>query len=300
MIGELEAVRVFLAVADKRGFAAAAAALGMTPSAATRAVAALEARLGVQLFIRTTRTVALTAAGALYAERVRPLTAGLARAIQETRETHGLVAGTLRIAAPLSLGLKVLPSVLTQFGLAHPSVHVALSLTDAFVDILDGSADLAIRVSGMPTDKSTIWRKLCPVPRLLVAAPSYILARGMPGSPDDLSQHELLAYGAEPAGESWELRHEAERCLLRAAGRFRADSGDLLAELTVNGEGIALLPRFIVADALASGRLVPVLEAWRPEELWLTLYYPPYERLPLRVATFSDFFEIHVTQTRPL
>lgn len=300
MIGELEAVRVFLAVAEKRGFAAAAAALGMTPSAATRAVAALEARLGVQLFIRTTRTVALTAAGSLYADRVRPLTAGLEQAAQETRETQGLVAGTLRVAAPLSLGLKVLPPVLSQFGLVHPSVRVALSLTDAFVDILDGSADLAIRVSGMPTDKSTIWRKLCPVPRLLVAAPSYLLARGTPQSPDGLSEHDLLAYGGEAAGESWELRYEARRSVVRAAGRFRADSGDLLAALAINGEGIALLPRFIVSDALASGGLVPVLEAWQPEELWLTLYYPPYERLPLRVATFSDFFEVHVTQTHPL
>ncbi|QEL26417.1 LysR family transcriptional regulator [Bosea sp. F3-2] len=299
-MGELEAVRVFLAVAEKRGFAAAATALGMTPSAATRAVAALEARLGVQLFIRTTRTVALTAAGALYAERVRPLTEGLERAAQETRETQGLVAGTLRIAAPLSLGLKVLPSMLTQFGLAHPSVRVALSLTDAFVDILDGSVDLAIRISGVPTDKSTIWRKLCPVPRLLVAAPSYLSARGTPGSPEELAEHELLAYGADPAGESWELRHEGAGSTQRAAGRVRADSGDLLAELAVNGDGIALLPRFIVADALAAGRLVPVLEPWRPGDLWLTLYYPPYERLPLRVATFSDFFEIYVTQTRPL
>lgn len=300
MIGELEAVRVFLAVAEKRGFAAAATALGMTPSAATRAVAALEARLGVQLFIRTTRTVALTAAGALYAERVRPLTAGLEQAAQETRETQGLVAGALRVAAPLSLGLKVLPSVLTQFGLVHPSVRVALSLTDSFVDILDGSVDLAIRISGVPTDKSTIWRKLCPVPRLLVAAPGYLSARGVPGSPEDLAEHELLAYGTDPAGESWELRQGDKRGTIRAAGRFRADSGDLLADLAVNGEGIALLPRFIVADALASGRLVQVLEAWSPGELWLTLFYPPYERLPLRVATFSDFFEIYVTQTRPL
>lgn len=300
MIGELEAVRVFLAVAEKRGFAAAAAALGMTPSAATRAVAALEARLGVQLFIRTTRTVALTAAGALYAERVRPLTVGLEQAAQETRQTQGLVAGALRIAAPLSLGIKVLPAVLTQFGLAHPSVKVTASLTDTFVDILDGSADLAIRISGAPTDKSTIWRKLCPVPRLLVAAPSYLLARGAPRSPDDLSDHELLAYGTDPAGESWELRQAERRVTARAAGRIQTDSGDLLAELAVNGEGIALLPRFIVADALASGRLVPVLEAWSLGELWLTLFYPPYERLPLRVATFSDFFEIYVTQTRPL
>lgn len=300
MIGELEAVRVFLAVAEKRGFAAAAAVLGMTPSAATRAVAALEARLGVQLFIRTTRTVALTAAGALYAERVRPLTTGLELAAQETRETQGLVAGALRIAAPLSLGLKVLPSVLTQFGLVHASVRVTLSLTDSFVDILDGSVDLAIRISGVPTDKSTIWRKLCPVPRLLVAAPGYLSARGAPDSPDDLAEHELLAYGTDPAGESWELRQGDKRDTIRATGRFRADSGDLLAELAVNGEGIALLPRFIVADALASGRLVPVLEAWRPDDLWLTLFYPPYERLPLRVATFSDFFEVHVTQTNPL
>ncbi|WP_199089829.1 LysR family transcriptional regulator [Bosea sp. ASV33] len=299
-MGELEAVRVFLAVAEKRGFAAAAAALGMTPSAATRAIAALEARLGVQLFIRTTRTVALTAAGALYAERVRPLTAGLEQAAQETRETQGLVAGALRIAAPLSLGLKVLPSVLMQFGLVHASVRVALSLTDSFVDILDGSVDLAIRISGVPTDKSTIWRKLCPVPRLLVAAPGYLSARGAPDHPEDLAEHDLLAYGTDPAGESWELRQGDKRVAMRAAGRFRADSGDLLAELAANGEGIALLPRFIVADALISGQLVPVLETWRPDDLWLTLFYPPYERLPLRVATFSDFFEVHVTQTSPL
>lgn len=99
----------------------------------------------------------------------------------------------------------------------------------------------------------------------------------------------------------WQLQRLAEMgFVLRADNRFRAYSGDLLAELAASGEGIALLPRFIVADALAAGRLVPVLEAWRPGDLWLTLYYPPYERLPLRVATFSDFFEVYVTQTRPL
>lgn len=85
----------------------------------------------------------------------------------------------------------------------------------------------------------------------------------------------MLAYGTDPAGECWELRQGDRRGTIRAAGRFRADSGDLLAELAVNGEGIALLPRFIVADALASGRLVPVLETWKPDDLWLTLFYPP-------------------------
>ena len=122
----------------------------------------------------------------------------------------------------------------------------------------------------------------------------------MPQSPDDLSEYELLAYGGEPAGESWELRREGNRSVTRACGRVRADSGDLLAELAANGDGIALLPRFIVAGALASGRLAPVLAEWRPDDLWLTLYYPPYEHLPLRVATFSNFFETYLTESHPL
>jgi DNA-binding transcriptional LysR family regulator len=300
MIGELESLRVFLTVADRRSFAAAAGALGMTASAATRAVAALEERLGVQLLLRTTRTVALTAAGALYAGRIRPLAIGLDQAAQETRETQGLVAGALRIAAPLSLGVKVLPPVLSQFALAHPGAQVSLRLTDAFVDILDGSVDLAVRISGAPSDKSTIWRKLCPAPRLLVASPAYLAARGAPKGPDERAHHDLLAYGADPVGEVWELERGDAQRTVRAAGRFRADSGDLLAELAIGGEGIALLPRFIVAEALATGRLTPVLEDWRPADLWLTLHYPPYERLPLRVATFSEFFEVYVTQIRPL
>ena len=296
-MGELESIRVFLAVAEQESFAGAARQLGLTPASVTRTIAALEAGLGVQLLVRTTRQVSLTSAGAVYAARVAPLAQGLAQAAEATREAQGMTAGRLRISAPVSLGLKVLPTVLSQFATLHPQTHVALSLSDSLVDIVNEPYDLAIRISGQPTDKSTIWRKICKVPRVLVAAADYIRAKGAPQTPDDLAAFACLSYQAEARQEVWELSRGPSRRSHKASGAFSANNGDLLARLVLNGEGIALLPRFIVADDLDAGRLVEVLPDWRAREVWLTLYYPPYDQLPLRVATFSDFFESHVKET---
>jgi len=299
-MGELESIRVFLAVTGHRSFAGAARALGMTPASVTRSVAGLEERLGVQLFKRTTRQVSLTSAGAVYAARVAQPVAALAGAADATRESQGMTSGLIRVSVPMSLGLKVLPAVLSQFATLHPQTTVALTLSDSFVDIVEDDYDLAIRISGPPSDKSTIWRKICRVPRLLVAAPVYLSARGTPAVPDDLSAHRCLSYSDGPQAEEWKLSRGQSHRSHMATGAFSANNGDFLARLAVNGEGIALLPRFIVEDDLGAGRLVPVLPEWSPPEIWLTLYYPPYDRLPLRVATFSDFFELYVKETRPL
>jgi DNA-binding transcriptional LysR family regulator len=298
-MGELESIRVFLAVTEQRGFAGAARALGMTPASVTRSVAALEEKLGVQLFKRTTRQVSLTSAGAVYAARVAQPVAALADAAEATRESQGMTSGLIRVSAPMSLGLKVLPSVLSQFAAIHPQTKVALTLSDSFIDIVEDDYDLAIRISGPPSDKSTIWRKISRIPRLLVAAPGYLTARGTPEAPDDLGAHACLSYSDGPAPEEWKLSRGQRHRTHAATGAFCANNGDILARLAVNGEGIALLPRFIVADDLRAGRLVPVLPEWEVPEIWLTLYYPPYDRLPLRVATFSDFFEHHVRQVFP-
>ncbi len=299
-MGELEAIRIFLAVAQARSFVGAARQLGLTAASVTRTIAALEDQLGVQLLLRTTRQVSLTAAGALYAARVAPLADGLAQATEDTRAHDGITSGLLRISAPLSLGLRVLPAVLSQFALIHPQTRVALTLSDSFVDILDDAFDLAIRISGPPSDTSTVWRKICKVPRLLVAAPGYLARMGQPARPEDLADHACLAYGPDPVREVWDLRHGPQHRSHSVTGRFGANNGDLLAQLAVQGEGIALLPAFIVVQQLADGTLVPVLPDWHPPDIWLTLYYPPYDRLPLRVATFSDFFETFVKDTRPL
>ena len=293
-MGELESIRVFLSVAEQQSFVGAARQLGLTAASVTRTIAALEARLGVQLLVRTTRQVSLTSAGAGFAARVAPLSDALAVAADETREAQGITSGRLRISAPLSLGVKVLPAVLSQFGALHPQIHVDVSLSDRFVDIVDEGFDLAIRISGPPSDKSTIWRKICRIPRLLVAAPEYLRARGTPQQPEDLAGHDCLGFSDDLRDEVWHLSRNKRRRSHRAEGRLSTNNGDLLARLVLNGEGIALLPRFIVEADLGAGRMAEVLPDWTTTEIWLTLYYPPYEQLPLRVATFSDFFEAHV------
>lgn len=298
-MGELESIRVFLAVAAQQSFAGAARQLGMTPASVTRTIAALEAQLGMQLLVRTTRQVSLTSAGAGYAARVGALAKGLAAAADDMREAQGITSGRLRISAPLSLGVKVLPAVLSQFGALYPQVHVDVSLSDRFVDIVEEDYDLAIRISGPPNDKSTIWRKICRIPRLLVATPGYLGARGTPHLPEDLADHDCLGYRDVLGEEVWHLSNGKRQRPHKADGRLSANNGDLLAALVLNGEGIALLPRFIVEADISAGRLASVLPDWSTPEIWLTLYYPPYDQLPLRVSTFSDFFETHVIETSP-
>jgi DNA-binding transcriptional LysR family regulator len=296
-MGELEAIRTFLTVADQSSFSAAARLLAMTPASVTRTVSALEEQLGVQLLLRTTRKVSLTSAGAAYAARVAPLIEGLARATEETRDLQKVTAGSLRVSAPMSLGMKVLPTVLSQFSIMHPRTSVAIELSDRFVDILQENYDLAIRISGPPTDKSTIWRKIRPVSRLLVAAPSFLARHGTPKLPEDLTTLECLSYHDQSKTETWELSRPGQVRTVEARGRFSINNGDFLCKLAIAGEGIALLPRFIVDEELRAGKLVEVLPGWNTPEIWLTLYYPPYEQLPLRVATFSDFFEAFIKES---
>lgn len=296
-MGEVEAIRTFLAVAEQNSFSAAARLLAMTPASVTRTVSALEEQLGVQLLLRTTRKVSLTSAGAAYAARVAPLVEGLARATEETRDLQKVTAGSLRVSAPMSLGMKVLPTVLSQFSIMHPRTSVAIELSDRFVDILQENYDLAIRISGPPTDKSTIWRKIRPVSRLLVAAPSFLARHGTPKVPEDLTTIECLSYHDQSKTETWELSRPGQVRTVEARGRFSINAGDFLCKLAIAGEGIALLPRFIVDEELRAGKLVEVLPGWSTPEIWLTLYYPPYEQLPLRVATFSDFFEAFIKES---
>jgi DNA-binding transcriptional LysR family regulator len=296
-VGELESIRTFLMVAEHKSFSAAARMLGTTPASVTRTVAALEERLGLQLLLRTTRQVSLTSAGAVYAARVAPLVEGLTKATEETRDLQKVTTGSLRISAPMSLGLKVLPRILSQFALVHPTTTVAVDLSDRFVDIVEEDYDLAIRISGPPTDKSTIWRKICLVPRVLVASPEFLARNGTPERPEDLVGMECLSYHDKRQTEVWSLTRSGITRSIEAKGRFSVNNGDFLARLAVAGEGIALLPRFIVEDDLKAGRLVTVLDQWSAPEIWLTLYYPPYEYLPLKVATFSDFFETNVLES---
>ncbi|WP_420962914.1 LysR substrate-binding domain-containing protein [Brucella sp. IR073] len=297
---DLNDIRVFLAVARQGSFVAAARQLSMTAPSVTRAVSSLEQRLGVQLLLRTTRQVSLTSAGAVYAARVGPLLEAFDTAAEEVRAEEGEAAGLIRLNAPLSLGQRILPDIISGFRAEHPGIAVSATLTDRFIDIVNDSFDLAIRISEPPRDKSTIWRKICRVRRILVASPGYLAVNGTPDMPDDLDDAACIAYDEEALAEGWELTHAGRTRRVRAGKVLAANNGDLIARLAENGEGVALLPFFIVEEALGAGHLVQILPDWQPPELWLTLYYPPYDKLPMRVGKFSDFFETYVTTIRPL
>ncbi|MEO8241336.1 MAG: LysR family transcriptional regulator [bacterium] len=299
-MSDIPAIKVFLAVAEHRSFVSAARHLMMTPPAVTRAVGALEDQLGVQLLLRTTRQVSLTSAGAAYAARVAPLIAGLAAAAEDLRAEQGQARGLIRINAPMSMGERMLPDVISQFRTLFPQVTLALSLTDRLIDVVAENVDLAIRISGQPKDKLTIWRKIARVTRIFVASPGYLASHDPPVSAEDLTSHCLLAYDADAGPETWDLTNGAKRRRVTAGDALSSNNGDLIAQLAVNGEGIAMLPRFIVTDDLKAGKLQQVLHDWLPPQLWLTLYYPPYERLPMRLVTFSDFFETYVTEAKPV
>ncbi len=292
MVKDLHALRLFLSVAQEASFAEAARQAGTTPASVTRAISALEEELGAQLLVRTTRKVSLTSDGAAFAARVQHLVCDLDDAMDSVRHRDAAAHGDLRISVPLSFGARVLPGILQRFRLAHPQVQLSVDMTDRFVDIMDGSVDLAVRISGPPSDMSTIWRKICAVDRLLVAAPDAPEVHLQ--MPEELTPARCLSYGDDRAGEPWRLSRGREQRKLRAGRGFASNNGDLLAQMAAQGAGVAVLPRFIVAQALEAGRLVHVLPEWAPDPLWLTLYYPPYTKLPPPVAVFSSFFETEI------
>lgn len=292
---DLKPIRVFLAVADRQSFAAAARDLGLAPASVTRIIAQLEEDLGAQLLVRTTRQVGLTSAGAVVAARYRPLVEGFDAVSDDLLRATRPDRGRLRITAPVSLGLQLLPRVIAGFRKAYPGIAVDINFTDTLLDVISDNCDLAIRVSGQPRDKSTIWRKLCEVPRRAIAAPALFERVPRPLHPDDLDPEFTMSYSASGARESWEFAHPGGTRTLRAGSRVISNNGDFLYAMAVAGEGICVLPDFITAPGLTSGEVMQVLPDWSLSSLWLTLFYPPYEQLPPLVGTFADYFESYIS-----
>lgn len=263
----------------------------MTPATVTRIIARLEADLGQQLLLRTTRQVSLTSAGALIAARYRPLIAEFDRVLEELSTDAQPHKGRLSVNAPMSFGQRLMPKLVESFRLAYPNIELVIRMTDQLVDILQEDCDLAIRISGQPQDKSTIWRKVCEIPRYMVASKGFFDLHPRPDTPDQLNRKTCLSYSQGKEPEIWNLKREAIKRSVTAGSHLVGNNGDFLYAMVQADAGIAVLPEFIVANGLQDGSLEHVLPDWRVLPLWLSLYYPPYEALPPLVATFTDFFE---------
>ena len=291
---DLKPIRVFLEVAALNSFAAAAKSLRMTPATVTRLVARLEEELGQQLLVRTTRQVSLTSAGALIAARYRPIVEEFDRVKEELDRETQPHRGRLSINAPMSFGLRQLPDLINSFRLAYPNIELNIRLTDRLVDIVGDECDLAIRISTPPTDKSTIWRKICEIPRLTIAAPDLFERIPRPEDPDKLDRRSCLSYGFNKEPETWSFRQGALKKTVVAGSDIISNNGDFLYEMVRASAGVAVLPEFIVKDGLRNGDVENLFPDWTAKSLWLSLYYPPYTALPPLVATFTDFFEAYL------
>lgn len=292
MAGQIERAKVFIKVAELSSFAEAARVLGLARSVVTRQIGELEDKLGVQLLIRTTRKVSLTQAGEIYFQRLRPVLEELEQVDELIMRQHGTLSGTLRLSAPVAFGEIFLPAALSDFQTENPDVALHVDLTDRFVDILTEGFDMALRISGPPSDVSTIWRKIGRVPRVLVASRDYLDRAPPLTEPAHLRDHQLLAYTHYAGGSTLHLTDRAgQQSSVQMRGSFAANSGRLIVNMAAAGAGIALLPRFLTGPYQADGRLVEVLPDWSAPEVWVTAYYPPYDHMPAKVRAFTEHIE---------
>ena len=281
-------MRAFVETVRANGFAAAARVLDVPRSKVSKQIQALEAALGVQLLMRTTRSLHLTAAGAEYYESVRQVLAALEDAEQRARSGTGALKGPLRINAPLSFGVRVLAPLIPEFHAQHPGVDLQVVLSDQLVDPVQGGFDVTVRIASLP-DSSLAARQIMPAPRVLVASPAYLERAGVPRVPADLQRHAFLEYGNLQGGATLPLSRAGETERVHTSGPLCANNGDLLAVVAETGMGIALLPLFIVDDALREGRLVPVLADWQAPTIAVNVLFPSSRRVPQKTRAFIDF-----------
>lgn len=279
---------VFAAVMEQGSLSAAARALKLTPSAVSRVIARIEARLGVRLLIRTTRTLSLTAEGQAYLRAARRILADLTE-VEEAIADQASPRGRVRLTASLAHGRLYVVPLLAEFTARYPDILVDLNLSDRVMDVLAGQADVAIRF-GQLADSPLTARRIGVTGRVVVASPAYLARHGTPEQPEDLFRHNCLSFNFRRAEPGWPFRRDGVDMALDVTGSIEANSGESLAQLAVGGVGIARIGRFAVVDELADGRLVPLLEAFNPQDREpLHLLFVGGSTTPARVRVLVDF-----------
>jgi len=284
--GEMEA---FVQVVERDGFSAAARALVMTPSAVSKLVTRLEARLGVQLVHRSTRKLQLTPEGRQFYERSVRVLADLDEA-ERCAAAGAAPRGRVSINTSVSFGHHVLVPMLSDLLEQHPQLTIDLSLTDRVVDLMDERADIAIRWGQLPPS-DLIARRLGETRQAIVASPAYLARHGTPRTPHELESHNRLGWSYRRVVADWPLLVEGRAIALPVSGTVRVGDGETLRQLVLAGIGLARLSLYHVHDDLAAGRLVPVLEDFNPRELQPihAVYLGKAGRLPARVRAVLDY-----------
>ena len=300
MLDRLTGLEVFAKVAAAGSLSAAARAMGLSQTMVTKHLAALETRLGVKLFHRTTRRLSITEAGRNYLESSARILAEIEAADAAVAADRIEPRGLLRLNAPVSFGTRQIAPLLTEFAARHPRVTVEIGLNDRQVDLAEEGWDLAIRIGNL-SDSSLIARRIAPCRIVVCAAPSYLKTHGTPLTVASLAEHNCLGY-------TLSQRHPVDRWMfgakadisVRVSGNLRANNGDALRAAAIAGQGLIHQPTFIVADDLRAGRLVALtLDQPTVELAGIYAVFPPDRHPPAKVRAFIDFIATRFTPEPP-
>jgi DNA-binding transcriptional LysR family regulator len=278
---------VFVAVAEAESFASGARKLGMSPPAVTRAIAALERRLGIQLLTRTTRHVRATDAGQRYLEHARRIVAEADEADEIAAGVHAEPRGHLAVTAPVLFGrMFVMPSML-QYLQRFPTVSISALFLDRVVNLLEEGQDVGIRIGELP-DSSMKAIGVGHVRRVVCASPAYLKAHGMPKTPGDLARHSVIAASPVSPTVDWKFAHGRKTAGAKLSPRLSVTSNDAAIVAAVQGFGLTRLLSYQFAPYLASGQLKPVLGEYEPPRLPIHVLHSEGRQASAKVRTFVD------------
>ncbi|HEY8380563.1 MAG TPA: LysR family transcriptional regulator [Microvirga sp.] len=296
---QFEQIDAFVTVVEHGSISAAARVLDRDPSAISRRLDALEARLGVRLLSRTTRRITLTEAGSAYLTRVKTILSELSAADSEATEGAATPRGLLRLSLPATYARRWIAPRLPEFVAAYPEVQLELLHTDRFVDLVAEGFDAAIRI-GELSDSSLTIRRLAPIETVLCASPTYVARRGAPLRPADLEKHECLRFPMEGLRQGWKLRNGNKRVTQRVSGSIVSDEGEGLVAACIAGAGILLASDWEIGQELANGRLVRVLPDWRFDyKSMVQVVLPPGRLIPAKTRVFIDWLVEDFALTPP-
>ena len=287
-MGQLEDMQMFVRVVEAGSITKAASQLSLAKSAVSKRLSDLESRLGSKLINRTTRTSSLTEAGHQYYQRVQLLLGEVDSLNDDIACENKVLAGSLKLAVPLSFGITHLTPAIDLFMRQHPELSIELDYSDRKVDLIEGGYDLAFRIGSLP-DSSLKARKIAPIKHVICASPDYLKRQGTPENPAQLKHHKILKRPGWPlAGMPlWDL--EGQKHLANGQSSLIANNGNAMTLLALTGHGIIMLPTFYVWESLQRGDLVPILEDYSMTTIHAYAIYPATRYLPLKVRSLIDF-----------
>lgn len=287
MSDRLQELAVFARVGETGSFSRAGRELGLSQPSVSRIMGELEARLGVKLVLRTTRSITLTDAGVLFLDRAREILAGLEDAEDAARGVDSL-RGTIRLALPVIYGTRQIIPLLPKFLEAHPLLRVEMTVSDERQNLIAEGADVAIRL-GKPQDSGFGARKLATLERLLVAAPDYLKRKGTPKTPADLAGHDCIFGPGGFGRDSWTFRRRDTVISVDVHGRIVTDSGPGVFASVLAGLGIAMASSVMCKDEIAASKLVRLLPSFGMEPVEVHALFPGGPRPSAKVRAFTEY-----------